>query len=106
MRTLLYFLAAAAYVILTAGTFAGLSEAPTKVVVTAAGREYAVFALPHYGQVEIPGPLGKTVVTIEGRRARVVSSPCSNKICVGRGWLTRKGDYAICLPNRVAARLE
>ncbi len=51
--------------------------------------------------VQVEGPLGITVVEVEGTRAHVVSSPCPDKICIRMGWLERAGDYSACLPNRV-----
>lgn len=51
--------------------------------------------------IEVEGPLGTTVVEVEGTRAHVVSSPCPDKICIRMGWLERAGDYSACLPNRV-----
>ena len=51
--------------------------------------------------IQVEGPLGITVVEVDGARAHVVSSPCPDKICIRMGWLERAGDYAACLPNRV-----
>lgn len=51
--------------------------------------------------IQVEGPLGVTVVEVEGARAHVVSSPCPDKICIRMGWLERAGDYSACLPNRV-----
>lgn len=51
--------------------------------------------------IRVEGPIGTTIVEVEGTRAHVVSSPCPDKICVRMGWLERAGDFAACLPNRV-----
>lgn len=51
--------------------------------------------------IPVKGPLGTTIVEVDGTRARVVSSPCPDKICVKMGWLEQVGDYSACLPNRV-----
>ncbi|OPZ65083.1 MAG: hypothetical protein BWY85_00803 [Firmicutes bacterium ADurb.Bin506] len=55
--------------------------------------------------IEVEGPLGITVVEVDGTRAHVVSSPCPDKICIKMGWLERPGEYAACLPNRVLAEV-
>lgn len=55
--------------------------------------------------IDVAGPIGITVVEIDGLRAHVVSSPCPDKLCVKMGWLERPGDYAACLPNRVLAEV-
>jgi len=46
------------------------------------------------------------VVEVDGRRARVVGSPCRDKLCVRAGWLARPGDMAVCLPQRVIVEIR
>lgn len=56
-------------------------------------------------RVEVPGPLGVTVVELGPRGARIVSSPCPNHLCVRSGWVTVRHPLVACLPNRVAVRI-
>ncbi|MFP4301855.1 MAG: NusG domain II-containing protein [Spirochaetaceae bacterium] len=57
--------------------------------------------------VEFEGPLhGHTVVEIEDGKARFVSSPCRDKICIAAGWLEEDQEWAACLPNRVFVQLN
>ena len=56
--------------------------------------------------IAVQGPLGVTRIEICGNSARVVSSPCPDKICVRMGWLSRVGEYAACIPNRVVVTVE
>ncbi|MCL2599671.1 MAG: NusG domain II-containing protein [Treponema sp.] len=60
-----------------------------------------VFPLDSYETVVVPGPLGDTVVEIRGNGARVVSSPCTDQICVVMGAVRLSGQWSACLPNRV-----
>lgn len=53
----------------------------------------------------IHGPLGDSVLEVRGGRVRFVASPCRGKQCVHSGWLSRVGDFAACLPNRVSVTL-
>jgi hypothetical protein len=55
--------------------------------------------------LEVPGPLGVTVIEVGPDGARFRSSPCPLQICVQTGEVTRPGGVAACLPNRVAIRL-
>lgn len=55
--------------------------------------------------VAVPGPLGKTVVTVGEGRAAVVSSPCPDRICVRTGKITKRGQAIICAPNHVSVRI-
>ncbi|MEI8183113.1 MAG: NusG domain II-containing protein [Desulfomonile sp.] len=54
---------------------------------------------------EVHGPLGKTVIQIKNGRARIVSSPCRNKICVNMGSLGQEGGVLVCVPNEVVVRI-
>ena len=46
------------------------------------------------------------MIEIDGSRARVVDSPCRDKLCVHAGWLERPGDVAVCLPRRVIVEIR
>lgn len=52
------------------------------------------------------GPLGITVVEIDGLRARVKSSPCPDQVCVQFGWLSLPNDFSACLPNAMLLVIE
>jgi hypothetical protein len=48
----------------------------------------------HYGK--------KIEIEINNQRARIISSDCKDKICVKFGYISKCGDSAICVPNKVA----
>lgn len=52
------------------------------------------------------GPLGDTVIRISDNRAWVESSPCENQNCVIHGSISRHGQWAACLPNKVLLTIE
>lgn len=52
--------------------------------------------------IEIPGPLGRSVIEIRDGRVRFVSSPCHGQLCVHAGWLHFGGEFTACLPNRIS----
>ena len=57
--------------------------------------------------VEFEGPIGKTVLEIDGEgRARFIHSDCRDQICVRSGYLERGGEWAACLPNRIIAMMD
>jgi hypothetical protein len=60
-----------------------------------------VFPLDQDRTLSVRGPLGDTVVELRGGQARVLSSPCAEKICVRTGPIARPGQWIACLPNRV-----
>ena len=57
--------------------------------------------------VEITGENG-VVLTVELSKegARITAASCPDKTCQRTGHLTRAGDVAVCLPGRIALRLE
>jgi hypothetical protein len=53
----------------------------------------------------VSGPLGITLIEIDGLRARVRSDPGPRQICVHQGWLTQANAVALCAPNQVSLQL-
>lgn len=51
--------------------------------------------------LEISGPLGKTIIKIENRSARVLASPCPEKVCIRMGQVRQGSEIVVCAPNRV-----
>lgn len=51
--------------------------------------------------IDVPGPLGVTLVEIQSGKVRIKSDPGPQQVCVKQGWLM-PGQVAICLPNRVS----
>jgi hypothetical protein len=52
-------------------------------------------------RVEVPGLLGTIAVAVEGRRARIESSPCPHKTCCAMGTVGQEGGVIVCVPNEV-----
>ena len=48
---------------------------------------------------------GHNVIVLAGRTARMQSADCRDQVCVRTGTLTRAGQAAVCLPNRVVLKL-
>jgi hypothetical protein len=56
------------------------------------------------GQYTVP-EAPDMVFEVKDGKARVLSSDCPDKVCVNSGWLSRAGQCAVCLPNRITLRL-
>lgn len=48
---------------------------------------------------------GHNVIVLSGKSARMVSADCRDQVCVRTGMLTRAGQVAVCLPNRVVLKI-
>lgn len=69
------------------------------------GRPWARLNLFHDHDLDVPGPLGLSHIQVRNGQVRFTSSPCPNQLCVHTGWLSRGGEVAICLPNRVSLQI-
>lgn len=74
-------------------------------VIRSGGKIFSAVPLSRDRQIEVPGPLGHSVITIEKGRARISSDPSPRQYCVRQGWLERSGEIALCLPNQVSVEL-
>ncbi|MBS4017209.1 NusG domain II-containing protein [Azonexus hydrophilus] len=76
-----------------------------RAIIRQEGQVFADIDLKARKQIEVPGPLGTTLIAVEPGRARVVSDPGPRQYCVRQGWLMRPGEIAICAPNRVSLQI-
>ena len=69
--------------------------------VYADGIEYE-YPLGEDRTIEVEGVLGTTKIELKNSRARIVDSPCPNRICVSMGSVGRGSPGSlVCLPNDV-----
>jgi hypothetical protein len=54
----------------------------------------------------VTGILGETTIKVTGGQLEFVSSPCPHKVCLERGKVAARGDYIVCVPNGVSARIN
>lgn len=76
-----------------------------QAVIRIDGRVFAEYPLDAARRIDVPGPMGTTVIEIQPGRARVFSDPGPRQYCVRQGWLSRGGAVAICAPNHVSLML-
>ena len=87
------------FFVLTLGIFLCIKSATkpvSKIHVTAAGIDYEYSAQAN-GTYKVQGSIGETTFEIKNGKARIIDSPCPNKICVHQGW----DSPLVCLPNNV-----
>jgi len=81
-------------------------KAGARVVVSSNDRIVFVAPLDKDQRVELEGPLGITVLQIKNGAARIISSPCPQKICIGMGEVSHTGELLACVPNRLVIHIE
>jgi hypothetical protein len=79
--------------------------AADKAIIRSGGKIFREVSLSRDQRIEVPGPLGTSVITIKQHRARISSDPSPRQLCVRQGWLQQSGEIAICLPNEVSIEL-
>lgn len=56
-------------------------------------------------RIKLSGSYNETILVEKGR-IRFEEADCPDKICVKTGWLSQKGDMAVCLPNKAIVKIE
>jgi hypothetical protein len=74
-------------------------------VIRSGGKVFREVPLSRDQEIEVPGPLGTSIITIEKGKARISSDPSPRQYCVRQGWLQKSGEIAVCLPNQVSVEL-
>ncbi|MDQ3003217.1 MAG: NusG domain II-containing protein [Fibrobacterota bacterium] len=79
----------------------------TKAVVHVGNKKYGWYELSSSRhRVFVSTHIGPMELEIGGGSARVVSSPCRNKICVKTGAISRSHSEIVCMPARMVVILE
>ena len=76
-----------------------------KAIIRGGGKIFREVPLSRDQQIEVPGPLGISLVDIQNRKVRIASDPGPRQYCVRQGWLQQAGEIALCLPNQVSVEL-
>jgi hypothetical protein len=77
-----------------------------KVIISVDKINDFVYPLNQNREITVNGKLGEAKVVIRDGRVRILDSPCPLKICENKGWISKKGDCIICVPNRIVIRIE
>ncbi|MDE7226904.1 MAG: NusG domain II-containing protein [Treponemataceae bacterium] len=65
-----------------------------------------VYPLDTDRTIPAAGALGMSTLVIRDGRASFAQSPCPNKDCLRAAAISRTGEWAACLPNRILIRIE
>jgi len=76
-----------------------------KAIIRSGGKIFLEVPLSPDQRIEVPGPLGISIINIKQRKARITSDPSPRQYCVRQGWLQQAGEIALCLPNQVSIEL-
>lgn len=73
-----------------------------KAVIRSGGKIFREVPLSRDQQIEVPGPLGVSIISIQQRKVRIASDPSPRQYCVRQGWLTQPNAIAICAPSHLS----
>ena len=87
----------------------GLTDEDTYVSIQYNGEEIrkVIFDRQIVGTtIPIETELGYNLIEIGDERVRVIEADCPDQIDVEQGWISRKGETLICLPNKLVVELK
>ena len=90
-------------VVVSMSAYSGGGSAES-VIIEASGETY-VYMLDTDRTIEVPGPLGNTIVRIVDSKVFVEDSPCRDKLCVLASPLHKAGEWNACMPNKIFIRI-
>ena len=98
------FLISIAIIISSLGTYQDFTGKPE--VHVRAGEQEWIYDLSVDTFATFNGPIGETSIEIQDGRVHVYDSDCRNKVCISAGWVSKPGEWIICLPNDVFVLIE
>ena len=76
--------------------------AADKAIIRSGGKIFRELPLSRDLDIDVPGPLGISKISIHNQQARISADPSPRQYCVRQGWLKQAGrNRIICLPNQV-----
>lgn len=54
----------------------------------------------------VEGRLGVSIIEISRGRVRMAESPCPSKTCIHTGWISKKGETIVCIPNHIIIKID
>ena len=79
----------------------------TKLLVfISSGDKEWIFPVKTNKTIEIPGPIGNTIIEISNKGVKIKDSPCPNKLCIKEGIIKNQGQYIACLPNKIIVKIQ
>ncbi|MGN0740156.1 MAG: NusG domain II-containing protein [Treponema sp.] len=64
------------------------------------------FDLGRNRKIAVKGIAGETLIVIENKNVFFQESPCTNKICVHAGRISKAGQWICCVPNKIFAVIK
>lgn len=80
-------------------------EQASKLKIRLGDKVVGTYDLNQTKELNINGPIGKSIISINQGKVRFKQSPCHNQYCVHHGWLSHAGQVAICIPNQLSIQL-
>lgn len=68
------------------------------------GKLEYIFPINENRVISVKGVSGNTTLEIKDNRVRITESPCSIKVCLKQGWISK--GALICIPNKVIVIIE
>ena len=90
-------------VVVSVSAYSGAGTAESVIIETP--EETYIYMLDTDQTIEVPGPLGNTIIRIVDSEVFVEDSPCRDKLCMLADPLSKAGEWNACMPNKVFIRI-
>lgn len=80
-------------------------DSGTKIRLTLNGKKYSEYSLNSDRTVKIETEFGKNTLVIKNGSAHFEDCSCPDKLCEKQGNISKIGETAVCLPNRLVAEV-
>ena len=97
-------LSIAAVILISIRIYSGNDD--NAVLIISTPESESAYPLDKDAEIEAEGPLGHTHIVISGGKAYIEESPCDNKLCILAGAISKPGQWAACMPNRIFISIE
>lgn len=75
-------------------------NASLEILIETDGREW-IYPIDIVKTQDFEGPVGHTIVNMDSGVVSIISSDCSEQICVQSGSISKSGQWIACMPNRL-----
>jgi len=102
---LVFFLISLFFVLLSVFLIGKQSNKKSYIHISSPKAEY-IYPLDTSATYTIEGSTGNTIIEVKNNQVTIIDSPCPNKNCVSKGYISKNGQWNACLPNEIFIRIE
>lgn len=106
-KILIFFILIIAFSIMTGFKYYGFNDNRTYAIIEQNNKVVEKVSLDKDRKlvIKLPTAKGDNIVEIDGERVRMKTAYCKDQDCVKQGFIDKKGQVIVCLPNRILIKI-